>query len=294
MSVSSDIVDKNAKTGISHRNLKPTLGIIDPLNTHTLPASITASCGLDVLCHSLESLTAVPYYCREPPLSTNPSSTINPLHRPAYQGANPISDIFSLTALKICVEYLPRATLHPDDTEARERMALAATLAGVGFGNAGVHLCHGMSYPISGLNVASYKHPGYAHLPHCIIPHGVSVAVTAPEVFKFTAPSSPQRHLQAAEIFGMDISRVKSEDAGAVLSDAIKEFLQNLSQPKGLSGLGFTAGDIARLVDDTIPQRRVLLLAPGLAGQGKVQIEDQEEARVREELTGLFERAMEW
>ena len=113
MSASSDIVDKNAKTGISHRNLKPTLGIIDPLNTHTLPAPITASCGLDVLCHSLESRTAVPYYCLEPPPSTNPSSTINPLHRPAYQGANPINDIFSLTALKICVSIFPvqRSTL---------------------------------------------------------------------------------------------------------------------------------------------------------------------------------------
>ena len=149
------------------------MDLIDPLNTYTLPAPITASCGLDVLWHSLESLTAIPYYCREPPPSTNPSNTINPLHRPAYQGANRISDIFFLTPLKHCVEYLPRATLHCEGTEAREKMALAATLVGVGFGNAGVHLCHGMSYPtgISGLNVASYKHPGYAHLPDSLIPH---------------------------------------------------------------------------------------------------------------------------
>ena len=151
-----------------------------------------------------------------------------------------------------------------------------------------------MSYPISGMNVASYKHPGYAHLPDSLIPHGVSVAVTAPEVFKFTAPSNPQRHLQAAEIFGVDISGVKSEDAGAVLSDVVKEFLQKLGQPRGLAGLGFTSGDIERLVDGTVPQRRVLVLAPGLAGQGKVQLEDQEEARAREELAGLFERAMKW
>lgn len=131
-----DLVSKRAKTGIAHRNLKPTLGICDPLNTSTMPAAVKASSGLDVLCHSLESWTAIPYHERIP----RPS---NPILRPAYQGANPISDIFSLQALKDCVKYLPRAVKDPEDMEAQSQMLLAATLAGVGFGNAGVHLCHG-------------------------------------------------------------------------------------------------------------------------------------------------------
>ncbi|KAF2009387.1 NAD-dependent methanol dehydrogenase [Aaosphaeria arxii CBS 175.79] len=227
-----DLVSKRAKTGIAHRNLKPTLGIVDPLNTRTMPSAVHASSGLDVLCHSLESWTAIPYYERTP-------RPTNPINRPAYQGANPISDIFSLNALRDTVKYLPRAVKDPEDFEAQSKMLLAATLAGVGFGNAGVHLCHGMSYPISGQN-PGYKHAGY-EVDTPIIPHGVSVAVTAPAVFKFTGASNPERHLAAAEAFGVDISNVKKESAGEVLSEALAEFLLKLGdQPRGLKDLGFT------------------------------------------------------
>ncbi|KAJ9619905.1 hypothetical protein H2203_008179 [Taxawa tesnikishii (nom. ined.)] len=220
-----DLVSKKAKTGIAHRNLKPTLGICDPLNTRTMPSAVHASSGLDVLCHSLESWTAIPYNERTP-------RPTNPINRPAYQGANPISDIFSLQALRSTVKYLPRAVKDPDDTEAQSQMLLAATLAGVGFGNAGVHLCHGMSYPISGQN-PGYKHAGY-QVDSPIIPHGVSVAVTAPAVFKFTGASNPERHLAAAECFGVDVSQVKKESAGEVLSEALAEFLIGLGdQPRG-------------------------------------------------------------
>ncbi|KAH9810771.1 hydroxyacid-oxoacid transhydrogenase, mitochondrial-like [Teratosphaeria destructans] len=263
-----DLVDKKAKTGIAHRNLKPTLGICDPINTRTMPSAVHASSGLDVLCHSLESWTAIPYHERVP-------RPTNPINRPAYQGANPISDIFSLQALRSTVKYLPRAVKDPDDFEAQSNMLLAATLAGVGFGNAGVHLCHGMSYPISSQN-PGYKHNGYA-VDSPIIPHGVSVAVTAPAVFKFTA----------AEAFGVDISNVKKESAGEVLSEALANFLVNLGdQPRGLKQLGFTNGHIDTLVEGTIPQARVLMLAPNLDTSG-----GEEE---REQLRGLFEDAMSY
>ncbi|KAI5807399.1 iron-containing alcohol dehydrogenase-domain containing protein [Peziza echinospora] len=287
-----DLVSKNAKTGISHRHLKPTLGLIDPLNTITLPPSISISSGLDVLFHSLESYTAIPYNQRTP----RPQ---NPLLRPAYQGANPISDIFSLHAMKMTVKNLPiiaRST-HPDPAKnqftdapevaaAKEEMLLAATLAGIGFGNAGVHLCHGMSYPISGLNPSKYVHPFYPQ-GNPLIPHGVSVAVTAPAVFEFTAPSNPERHLECARIFGADVTRARNEDAGKILSDAIKGFLGGLGdQPRGLKGLGFERKDIPGLVEGTVPQRRVLQLAPGL--------ELEVGPRQREELENLFENAMTW
>lgn len=270
-----DLVAKKAKTGIAHRALKPTLGICDPLNTRTMPSAVHASSGLDVLCHSLESWTAIPYYERTP-------RPTNPINRPAYQGANPISDIFSLQALRSTIKYLPRAVKDPDDHEAQSEMLLAATLAGVGFGNAGVHLCHGMSYPISGQN-PGYKHPGYV-TDKPIIPHGVSVAVTAPAVFRFTGASNPERHLAAAEAFGVDVSTVKRESAGEVLGEAIAEFLVGLGdQPRGLAQLGFGKGDVDALVEGTLPQRRVLMLAPGLA---------EEVGEEREQLRGLFEGAM--
>ncbi|ORY00165.1 iron-containing alcohol dehydrogenase-domain containing protein [Clohesyomyces aquaticus] len=273
-----DLVEKRAKTGIAHRNLKPTLGIVDPLNTRTMPSAVHASSGLDVLCHSLESWTAIPFSERVP-------RPTNPINRPAYQGANPISDIFSLKALRDTVTYLPRAVKDPEDHEAQSAMLLAATLAGVGFGNAGVHLCHGMSYPISGQN-PGYQHPGY-EVDHTIIPHGVSVAVTAPAVFKFTGASNPERHLAAAECFGVDISQVKKESAGEVLGEALASFLVKLGdQPRGLKHLGFQNEHLDALVEGTIPQARVLMLAPSLEMQN-VDVE-------REQLRGLFEEAMEY
>ena len=244
-----------------------------------MPPAVHASSGLDVLCHSLESWTAIPYSERVP-------RPPNPIQRPAYQGANPISDIFSLQALKSTVEYLPRAVKDPEDTEAQSQMLLAATLAGVGFGNAGVHLCHGMSYPISGQN-PGYKHAGYA-VEQPIIPHGVSVAVTAPAVFKFTGASNPERHLAAAKAFGVDVSQVKESSAGEVLSEALQDFLVKKmgDQPRGLRAMGFGTGDVEGLVEGTIPQKRVLMLAPSM------DLEDG--AREREQLTGLFEEAMEY
>ncbi|CRJ90780.1 hypothetical protein BN1723_008476 [Verticillium longisporum] len=271
-----DLVSKRAKTGVAHRNLKPTLGICDPLNTATMPAAVKASSGLDVLCHALESWTAIPYTERTP-------RPTNPINRPAYQGANPISDVFSFHALQRTVKYLPRAVRNPDDAEAQSEMLLAATLAGVGFGNAGVHLCHGMSYPLSGQNPAKYVHAGY-DVPHPLIPHGVSVAVTAPTVFRFTGPSNPERHLAAAEAFGVDVSRVRKEDAGAVLGDALAKFLADLGdQPAGIGALGFKSEDIDGLVEGTLPQRRVLMLAPGL---------EEDVERERDQLRTLFENAM--
>ncbi|CAN6631577.1 alcohol dehydrogenase 4 [Trichomonascus vanleenenianus] len=252
-----DLADVKSKTGIAHRALKPLLGIVDPENTRSMPPQVRAASGLDVLCHSLESWTAIPYNERTP-------RPTNPILRPAYQGANPISDIFAMAALEMTAKYLPRAVRDPEDYDAQENMLLAATLAGMGFGNAGVHLCHGLSYPISSQN-KGYQHEDY-DVGHPIIPHGVGVAVTSPSVFKFTAATNPERHLQAAKVFGADISNAKAESAGEILSDALKDFLYNKlpSQPKGISALGFGSSDLASLVKGALPQRRVLNLAPGV------------------------------
>lgn len=140
-----------------------------------------------------------------------------------------------------------------------------------------------MSYPISGQN-PGYKHSGY-EVDSPIIPHGVSVAVTAPAVFRFTAASNPDRHLAAAEAFGVDITNVKRESAGEVLADALTRFLADLGdQPTGLKALGFGREHIEELVDGTIPQARVLTLAPGLA---------KELEQERDQLRRLFEDALE-
>jgi len=264
-----DLVEMRAKTGIAHRRLKPTIGLLDPENTATLPPTVAASTGLDVLSHAAESYTATPFDTRPKP--------DRPLMRPAYQGSNPISDVWSLQALRIVAEYLPRAVKHGDAT-ARGRMLLAASYAGMGFGNAGVHLPHGMSYPVSGM-VRDYRPKGYA-VDHAIIPHGMSVILHAPAVFRFTASACPQRHLEVAEALGADVSKADPSDAGSILADRIIEFMQMLDVPSGLAAVGFTADDIPALVNGTLPQHRVTKLSPRPADA--------------EALTGMFEDAMRY
>jgi hydroxyacid-oxoacid transhydrogenase len=247
-----DFEEMKAKTGIAHRRLKPTLGLIDPDNTKTLPKLAAASTGLDVLTHAVESYTAVPFHNRPKP--------DRPVLRPAYQGSNPISDVWSLAAMRLLNQNIFRAVEDPADDEARGNMLLAASFAGVGFGNAGVTVPHGMSYPVSG-NVKDYRPQGY-DVDHPLIPHGMAVVLNAPAVFRFTAPADPGRHLEAAQALGADVSGVEPEDAGQVLADRIIYFMKRLGMPNGLSGVGYTEADIPQLVEGTLPQHRVTKLSP--------------------------------
>ena len=263
-----DLVEMRAKTGIADRRLKPTLGLIDPENTRTLPPLVAAATGLDVFSHALESYTALPFGERARPE--------RPLLRPAYQGSNPISDVWSAEAVRMAARYLPRAVEDPDDDEARGKMLLAASYAGIGFGNAGVHLPHGMSYPISGM-VRGYRPEGW-EVEGPLVPHGISVILGAPAVFRFTAPACPQRHLEAAGFLGVDISGADPADAGEILADAIIGYMQRLKIPNGLRAVGYTADDIPALVQGTLPQHRVTKLSPRPAGEA--------------ELTQLFEGSM--
>lgn len=265
-----DLVEMHAKTGIANRRLKPTLGIVDPLNTLTMPPMVTASTGLDVFTHAIESYTAIPYSEREKP--------DRPILRPAYQGSNPISDIWALQALQIMSKYFIRAVEQPEDLEARGWMMLAAAFAGVGFGNAGVTLPHGMSYPVSGM-VKDYIAPDYQS-DHPIIPHGISVALNAPSVFRYTAPSNPQRHLEAAAALGADVSGAKPEEAGEIIADTVIGFFKRFKLPNGLKDVGFSESDIPKLVEGTLPQHRVTKLSPRPAGP--------------DELADIFKGAMQY
>ena len=112
---------------------------------------MVAASGLDVVCHAAESYLARPYTSRERPAS--------PADRPPYQGSNPVADVWSAKALEYGGKYLRRADA--GDVEARGAMMLAASMAGVGFGSAGVHIPHACAYPIAGLK-HEYDPPGYA------------------------------------------------------------------------------------------------------------------------------------
>jgi hydroxyacid-oxoacid transhydrogenase len=247
-----DFLEMHAKTGIAHRALRPVMGIIDPLNTATLSPMVAACSGLDVLSHAVESLTAIPFDSRPAPDS--------PVYRPAYQGSNPISDIWSSKSIEIIGKYQLRAINDPDDIEARGQMLLAASFAGIGFGNAGVHLPHGMSYPVSGM--ARDYHPEGYDVDWAIIPHGMSVILNAPAVFRWTAQADPKRHLWSAELLGADIRGAADEDAGEILAQAIIQIMKDTGMPNGLSAVGFTDDDVETLAEGTLPQHRVTKLSP--------------------------------
>lgn len=263
-----DELERKAKTGIAHRYLKPTLGIVDSDNTRTMPGAVAAASGLDVLSHALESYTALPFNQRPKPET--------PLHRPAYQGSNPISDLWAIHALELVAEYLPRAVADTSDDEARANMLLAAAIAGIGFGNAGVHLPHGMSYPVAGM-VKDFMPDGY-DVDHPIVPHGMSVILNTPAVARFTAPACPERHLKAASALGVDVTGATANDAGDLLAARIIQFMQQLGMPNGLAAVGYTEQDIPALVAGTLPQHRVTKLSPIPAGES--------------ELTDLFQQSL--
>lgn len=256
-----DFKAMHAKTGIAHRRLRPVLGIVDPLNTHSMPAMVTAAGGFDVLTHALESYTAI--------ASTTRPAPPRPSLRPAYQGSNPFSDIWAELAIGMVARSLPRAVEHPDDAEARADMSLAATYAGIGFGNAGVHLPHGMSYAVAG-QVRDFRPAGYPQ-DHAMVPHGMSVVLNAPAVFRFTASAAPERHLRAAELMGAEIRGAAPEDAGSILADAIIALMRRCGIPNGLAAVGYTAQDAPALAEGTLPQHRVTKLSPRPADRGDLE-----------------------
>jgi hydroxyacid-oxoacid transhydrogenase len=247
-----DYSELHAKTGIAHRALRPRLGIVDPENTRTLPKMAVACTALDVFSHALESYTAMPFYKREAPESAR--------MRPAYQGANPISSIWAARAAEIGAQYMVRAMEDPNDDEARTQMILASTIAGVGFGSAGVTLPHGMSYPISGL-VRDYRPEGYPQ-DHALVPHGMAVILGAPAAFRFMASGNPDMFLKAAGLIGADTRGAGPDDGGEILANAVIAVMEKANMPNGLRAVGYTPDDVDALVEGVLPQHRVTKLSP--------------------------------
>jgi alcohol dehydrogenase class IV len=247
-----DYVAHHAKTGMVSKRLRPTLGVVDPDVTLSLPANVVACSGFDVLSHALESYTARPYTERARPSAGTP--------RPSSQGANPFSDIACREALRMLGGHIVRAVSDANDYEARERMMFAAMLAGIGFGNAGVHVPHAMSYAIAG-QVRGFHAKDYPG-SDAIVPHGMAVIVNAPAVFRYTASAGPERHLEAAGLLGGDTRDATPTEAGEALAERIETLMRATAMPGGIEAVGFTRADIPHLRDGAAPQKRLLANSP--------------------------------
>jgi len=265
-----DLLAMQVKTGIASRRLRPSLALVDPTTTYTLPREVVAASGFDVLSHALESYTARPYTSRAKPG--------RPALRPMSQGANPWSDLGCEGALKLLGEYLQRAVNDASDTEARDNMMYAATLAGIAFGNSGVHVPHGMAYSVAGL-VRDFRPAGYPR-EEPIVPHGMSVIVNAPSVFRFTASACPGRHLHGAVWLGADARGASDADAGEVLSRHLIGLMKQTGIPNGIAGVGYHDGDIGALCEGAFAQQRLLTNSPRPVD--------------KDDLAGLFRGAMQY
>ncbi|CAM2903406.1 hydroxyacid-oxoacid transhydrogenase [Saccharomonospora xinjiangensis] len=244
-----DFLDLKVKSGISHPSLRPSMAVVDPLLTLSLPPRVTAACGMDVLCHALESYTARPFH-------SFPRHT--PATRVAYNGANPISDAWTEKALHLLARSFRKAVLNGGDLDARTDMMLAATFAGMGFGNAGVHIPHACAYPIAG-RVRDYR-PGDYPQDEPLVPHGESVALTAPAAFRFTFPTDPAKHLHAARVLAP--SAPEQRDPREQLPSALTSLMLDIGLPNGLADVGYTTSDVPSLVDGALKQQRLLAVAP--------------------------------
>ncbi|MCW2948869.1 MAG: iron-containing alcohol dehydrogenase, partial [Actinoallomurus sp.] len=244
-----DVLDLRVKTGISHPRLRPTLAVVDPDLTGTQPAGVTASSGMDIVCHALESYTARPYTSYERKTAEQ---------RVPYCGANPVADMWSERALTLIAHSFRAAVRDGGDTRARADMALAATFAGLGFGNAGVHIPHANAYPIAG-QVKDFHPAGYpADEP--MVPHGMAVALTAPEAFRFTYEAGPERHVRAAALLDPELDQ--SGDPAESLPSALLRLMRDIGIPDGIGAVGYTDADLPDLVAGTMKQQRLLATSP--------------------------------
>ena len=263
---SFQMVERGVKTAISSRFLRPTMAVVDPATTDTLPAGVIAATGFDVLTNAIESLVARPFTSRPRPAA--------PSLRPGYQGANPYSEIGSRETIRMIGDALVRAVIDPDDRDARHRMMFAATYSRLASGNGGVHIPHAMSYSVAGLN-HTYVAAGYERVEP-MVPHGIAVVLTAPAAFRFTAPTNPERHREAAFLLGAS----GDGDAGSVLADTLIAMMKRTGVPNGIAELGYGDADIPALVEGAIAQQRLLVLAPCEVSEG--------------DLVGLYADAMRY
>jgi alcohol dehydrogenase class IV len=242
-----DVLALKVKTGISHPALRPRLAIVDPELTVSQPAMVTAASGMDILCHALESYTARWYADFD---------AKRPEQRVPYCGANPIADMWAEKAMSLLAGAFRTAVAKGEDVDAREQMAMAATFAGLGFGNAGVHIPHANAYPIAG-RVRDFVPVGYPD-DEPIVPHGMAVSLTAPAAFRFTFDAAPERHLRAARILDPDASG----DGPELLASVVTTLMRDIGIPSGLAEIGYTVGDVDDLVTGATQQQRLLATAP--------------------------------
>ncbi len=184
----------------------PVLSIVDPELMLSMPKGLTAATGMDALTHAIEGYIT--------------------------KGAWTMSDMFELKAIEMIAKHLPAVVDNPADVEARDGMAVAQYIAGMGFSNVGLGLVHGMAHPLGA---------------YFDVPHGVANALLLPTVMQYNMPSSVDKYADIAKAMGVDVSGMSKEAAAQAAVDAVKALAVKVGIPANLRALNVPAESLEAL-----------------------------------------------
>jgi alcohol dehydrogenase class IV len=229
--------DNHMKVGVLSNYLRPRVALVDPLLTVSCPPKVTADSGIDALTHAIEAYTAV----------DNADFPLPPGERTVYQGRHPMGDCLAEKAISLIGTYLRRAVADGNDLEARDGMALGATLAGLAFSNVGVALVHALEYPVGGAT-------------HCS--HGGGNGLLLPFVMRFNLPARRQEFATIARLLGEDVHGLAEASAAERAITAVTRLQRDIGIPQRLRDLGVQESQLRPFAEKAVSIRRILRVNP--------------------------------
>jgi alcohol dehydrogenase class IV len=229
--------ENHIKVGVLSNYLRPTVAIVDPLLSVSCPPKLTADSGIDALTHAIEAYTAI----------DNAHFPLPPGERTVYQGKHPMGDVLAERAIQLIGQHLRRAVHFGRDLEAREGMALAATMAGLAFSNVGVAAVHALEYPVGGAT-------------HCS--HGAGNGLLLPYVMRYNLPARVREFATIARLLGEDVTGMSEEQAAEQAVVAVEKLRADIGIPARLSQLGVTEADLPGFAEKAFGIKRILRVNP--------------------------------
>jgi alcohol dehydrogenase class IV len=229
--------DNQMKVGVLSNYLRPRVAVVDPLLTVSCPPKVTADSGIDALTHAIEAYTAV----------DNADFPLPPGERTVYQGRHPLGDCLAERAISLVGSYLRRAVADGKDLEAREGMALAATLAGLAFSNVGVALVHALEYPVGGAT-------------HCA--HGAGNGLLLPFVMRFNLPARRKEFAAVARLLGENITGLGEQQAAEQAVTAVERLRADVGIPLRLRDLGVQPEQLRPFAEKACSIKRIVRVNP--------------------------------
>jgi alcohol dehydrogenase class IV len=229
--------DNHIKVGILSNYLRPRVALVDPLLTVSCPPKVTADSGIDALTHAIEAYTAV----------DNSTFPLPPGERTVYQGRHPMGDVLADKAIALIGANLRRAVARGDDLDAREGMALGATLAGMAFSNVGVAVVHALEYPVGGAT-------------HCS--HGAGNGLLLPFVMRFNLPVRRRELATVARLLGEDVSGLGEQAAAERAITAVERLRAEIGIPRRLRDIGVMEAQLRPFAEKAFGIKRILRVNP--------------------------------